>query len=319
MPESTDVRIPFGEITLAGTLHRPNEHGPHPAIVMLAGSGPDDRDAWGYFPPIRDAFLAAGLAVLSWDKPGIGASTGAWQEQTFFDRADEAMTALDWLRERPEIDARRSGVWGHSQGGWIAQIVAAEDRRLAFAIINSGPGVSAVEQDVYGVEQTLRQHGTSDADVAQARAYMERIHDAASAAMPHEAFAREVMEPSRGTPGFDYFGDVDAALWGFLVRNLQHPYEPVTALERISCPVLAIFGERDPLVPVDESVRIFEDALAQAGNDDVTISVFADADHRIRAEDPNGFADGYLDTMTEWLRARILTERDDKPQERNGM
>jgi pimeloyl-ACP methyl ester carboxylesterase len=228
------------------------------------------------------------------------------------------MTALSWLRERPEIDARRTGVWGHSQGGWIAQIVASRDPDLALAIVNSGPGVNAVEQDLYGAEHTLRQRGASDADVAQARAYMQRIHDAATAGMSHEAFVSDVMVPARGTPGFDYFGEVDAALWGFLVRNLQHPYEPVTALERISCPVLAIFGERDPLVPVDDSMRIFDESLARAGNDDVTIRIFAGADHRIRRDDLNGFAGGYLDTMTDWLRARILSGSDDAQQEGNG-
>lgn len=305
MSSAHDVTIPFGNIALDGTLHLPDAPGPHPALAMLAGSGPDDRDAWGYFPPIRDAFLGAGLAVLSWDKPGVGTSTGDWQEQTFFDRADEALAALSWLRERADIDAGRVGVWGHSQGGWIAQIVAARDPSLAFAIINSGPGVDAIVQDLYGVEHTLRQSGAGDAEVAEAIAYMERIHAAAVAGMPHATFVTEVMEPARGTPGFEYFGEVDPGLWGFLIRNLTQPYDPSDALERISCPVLAIFGERDSLVPVDDSVRIFQDALDKAGNEDITIRVFPEADHRIRAGDPNGFADGYLETMADWLRARV--------------
>lgn len=299
-----DAIIRFNDWTLAGTLHLPDAPGPYPALAMLAGSGPDDRDAWGYFPPIRDAFLGAGLAVLSWDKPGIGASNGDWREQTFFDRADEALAALAWLRSRPGIDAGRVGVWGHSQGGWIAQIVAARDPSLAFAIVNSGPGVDVIAQDLYGVEHTLRQFGAGDAEVAEAIAYMERIHAAAIAGMPHASFVAEVMEPARGTSGFDYFGGVDPGLWGFLMRNLTHLYDPVTSLERIICPVLAIFGERDSLVPVDASVRIVRDALGKACNDDVTIRAFPEADHRIRAGDPNGFADGYLETMVGWLRSR---------------
>jgi pimeloyl-ACP methyl ester carboxylesterase len=303
MPTSTDVRIPFGDVRLAGSLHLPDGAGPHPAIAMLAGSGPDDRDAWGYFTPIREAFLDAGLAVLSWDKPGIGASTGDWHAQTFFDRADEARAALAWLREQPGIDATRTGVWGHSQGGWIAQIVASRDAELAFAIINSGPGVNVEEQDLYGIAHTLSDGGTSQADVRQAHAYMERIHAAAREAMPYDAFVLEVVEPARGTPGFEYFGEVDAGMWGFLVRNFARPYEPIEALRRITCPLLAIFGERDPLVPVAESVRIFEEALTD--NRDVTIRVFPGADHRIRTGDPDGFADGYLDTMASWLRKRM--------------
>lgn len=305
MATTEDLRIPFGDIELAGTLHLPDGAGPYPAIVMLQGSGPDDRESWGYFPPIRDRFLDTGLAVLSWDKPGIGGSTGDWRQQTFYDRADEAMASLDWLRQQDSIDATRTGAWGHSQGGWIVQIVAANDRELAFAIINSGPGVNVVEQDLFGVEHTLRERGASDDDVRRAIEYMTRLHDAARQAMPYQRLLDEVMEPARNTPGYDYFGDADEGLWTFLVMNLNRPYEPVTALERIACPVLAIFGERDPLVPIAPSVRIHEEALSKAGNRDVTIEVFPGADHRISVGEPPRFADGYLDTMAGWLRERM--------------
>lgn len=304
MSSSETVRIPFGDVTLAGTLHTPEVPGPHPALVMLQGSGPDDRDAWGYFPPIRDRFLATGLAVLSWDKQGVGESTGDWQQQTFSDRADEALTALGWLRDRDEIDATRTGIWGHSQGGWIGPIAAARDDSVSFLIVNSGPGVDVIEQDLYGVEHTLRQKGASDEDVAQAGSYMREIHAAAIQAMPYEQFVTSVMEPARGTPGFGYFGEVDPGLWAFLVLNLREPYDPVQSLERITCPVLAIFGERDTLVPVARSVRIFKETLTKAGSRDVTIRVFPDADHRIHSNDPHGFADGYLELMKSWLSKR---------------
>ena len=305
MSSPIDIRIPFGDIGLSGTLHTPDGRGPHPALITLQGSGPDDRNSGEYFPPIRETFLNAGLAVLSWDKPGVGESTGDWPQQTFFDRADEALAGLAWLRQHAEIDAKRTGIWGHSQGGWIAQIVAANDPITAFAIINSGPGVDALEQDLYGAEHTLRQKGASEADVEQALAYMDRLHAAAREAMTYQEFVHQIMEPACGTPGYDYFGEVDPGLWTFLVANFQRPYEPVSSLERITCPVLAIFGERDALVPVAQSVRIFEEALTKAGNPDVTIEVFPGADHRIRTGDPPEFADGYLENLATWLRSRV--------------
>lgn len=302
MPLATDVRIPFGEITLAATLHTPDGPGPHPATVMIAGSGPDDRDSGGFFPPIRDGILDAGVAVLSWDKPGVGSSTGEWMAQSFADRADEAVAALAWLRTHEGIDAGRVGAWGHSQGGWVTQMIAAQDPELAFAVMNSGPGVNVLTQDLYGVEHVLRQRGASDTDVARAIDYMHAIHAAAQAALPHRTFATEVMEPARGTAGFAYFGEIGPELWGFLVRNLGDPFDPAAALERITCPVLALFGERDPLVPVDESVRVYREALARAGNPDVTIRVFAGADHVISIGDPPGLAAGYRELLGEWLR-----------------
>ena len=98
MTHSQEVRFESGGNTLAGTLYLPSGPCPHPALVMLQGSGPTDRDSGGYFPPIRDHFLSTGLAVLSWDKPGIGESTGHWTRQTLFDRADDALAAIDFFR-----------------------------------------------------------------------------------------------------------------------------------------------------------------------------------------------------------------------------
>jgi hypothetical protein len=299
---ATDVHLPFGEITLAATLHMPDGPGRHPATVMIAGSGPDDRDSGDFFPPIREVILDAGVAVLSWDKPGVGGSTGDWMAQTFVDRADEAMAALSWLRAHAEIDERRVGAWGHSQGGWVTQMVAAQDPELAFAVINSGPGVDVLAQDLHGVENVLRARGATDADVARAVEYMHAIHAAAQAGSSHEAFVADVMDPARGTAGFEYFGEIGAGLWGFLVRNLREPFDPVEALEQITCPVLALFGERDVLVPVEESVRVFRAALARANNADVTIHVFPGADHVISTGDPPVLADGYAQLLGAWLR-----------------
>lgn len=308
MPLATDVRIPFGEITLAGTLHLPDEIGPHPAAVMIAGSGPDDRDSGGFFPPIRDGILEAGVAVVSWDKPGVGGSTGDWLAQSFADRAAEAAAALAWLRAQDGIDAGRVGAWGHSQGGWVTQMIAAQDRDLAFAVMNSGPGVDVLAQDLYGIEHVLRGRGASDTDVARAIDYMHAIHAAAQAGLPHRAFVTDVMEPARGTAGFAYFGEIGPGLWGFLVRNLGDPFDPATALERVTCSVLALFGERDALVPVDESVRVYREALARAGNPDVTILVFPGADHVISVGEPPALADGYVTLLARWL-GRVAHDR----------
>lgn len=305
MAPTEDIRFQSDGLTLAGTLHRPEGPAPHPALVMLQGSGPTDRDSEGYFPPIRDCFLDAGLAVLSWDKPGIGESSGDWRERTLFDRAQEAVDALAWLRRRPGINPRRVGIWGHSQGGWVGPLAASRDPEAAFVIVSSGPGVTAAEQDRFGIEHTLRRDGASDDDVRHALRFVDALHAAAERGLPYERAAAEVLEPARGTPWGSYFGEITAEYWTFFVRNLQHPYDPVTALAHIRCPLLAVFGERDALVPVAESVRIFRAALATAGNPDVTIRVFPGADHRIRVGDPPAFASGYLDLLRDWLRPRV--------------
>ena len=94
MARSEPAQFEVPRATLAGTLHLPDGAGPHPAMVMLQGSGVADRESVGFFPPIRAAFLDAGVGVLSWDKPGVGESSGDWRARTLFDRADEALAAI---------------------------------------------------------------------------------------------------------------------------------------------------------------------------------------------------------------------------------
>jgi dipeptidyl aminopeptidase/acylaminoacyl peptidase len=300
---STDVRFESGGNTLNGTLYLPSGPGPHPGLVMLQGSGPTDRDSGDYFPPIRDHYISTGLAVLSWDKPGVGESTGHWTRQTLFDRADDSLAGVEFLRKSDGIDPNRVGIWGHSQGGWVGPLAASHCPDLAFVIANSGPGIGAQDQDLYGIEHTMREEGASDDDVSQALDFMRAIHAAAIQGMPYEEVAAKYIEPARGAPGFDYFGEVGPELWNFLVINIQRPFDPVSTLELISCPILAIFGERDTLVPVELSVRVYESARKNAPGRDITTLVFPDANHRIKID--GEFAPGYLTAMTDWIWDRI--------------
>jgi len=305
MNQREEVRFESGGLTLAGTLHRPAGPGPHPALVMLQGSGEEDRDSKGYFPPIRDEFLANGIAVYSWDKPGVGGSSGDWHQRDLFDRANEALDAIAALRAQPGIDPARVGIWGHSQGGWIGPLAASKAHDLAFLIVNSGPAVDVHEQDLYGIEQTLRRDGASEDEITDALAFMSRVHEATIAAMPYDEAVSTILEPARGSAGETYFGEIYPELWQFLVIVSQNLYDPASVLEQISCPTLVLFGELDVLTPVARSVPIFEAAFAKSGNANLTITVFPGANHRILVGDPPTFAPGYLETMSSWIRQQV--------------
>lgn len=294
---------------LFGTLHTPHTAGPHPAIVLLAGSGPTDRTSFGYFPHLQPAFLNAGIAVLSYDKPGVGASTGAWQEMTLRDRATEAVEAVRYLRTRDDIRADHVGLWGGSQGGWVAPLAATLSPEIAFVITISAPGVPPAEQDVYGLENRLRTDHPEEV-VEEGVRWGQRLMKAAAEGWSFDKVKEELLDPAEEKPWGGYFTIPDADAWGFLssvdpdsgTPNVL--YDPVPVLSRMTTPFLAIFGETDDLVPVAKSVDILADALVQAENPDFEIVVFPEANHGILVG-PRIFAPGYLEKMVEWLESRI--------------
>ena len=265
-PEQLDVYFDSGGVRLAGTLLMPPGHGPHPAVVILQGSGTQDRR---YFGPLPERFARDGLAVLCFDKPGVGASTGNWRHQTLRDRARQALDA---------IRTDRIGLWGHSQGGWVVPLAAASAPEVAFIVAVACPGITPAEQDVYGVEHRMRGDGYAPAAIAAATAYVRAIIEAARRDREYADVKDAVLRGARGEAWYHYFPVPDADTWRFFRTGYQQPYDPATALRRVTCPVPTIFGERDSLLPVDRSVGIFGAALREAGNRDVTIAVFLGAD-----------------------------------------
>lgn len=289
-----------GEVTLAGELSLPAAPGPHPALAMIHGSGAVDRTNEGVFPPIRDRFVRGGVAVLCYDKPGTGGSSGDWTRQSFpGDRATEALAAVDFLRGHGEIDAGRVGLWGVSQGGWVVPLAAARCDGVAFAVVVAAPGVTPGEQNAFEARTSMRSAGHPDDVVDAAGRYVEALMEAAREQWPYDRLREEVLEPARGKPWQSSFRVTSAASWAFLMRS-DSAYDPTAALTRVTCPVLAVYGSEDRLVPVGRSVEVLEQALREAGNEHVRIEVFPGADHQVRRAGGT-FAPGYLDLMSRWV------------------
>jgi pimeloyl-ACP methyl ester carboxylesterase len=305
--ERRDVALTWNDVRLAGTLHLPASPAPHPVVLMMQGSGPADRDGDGYFPPIRDAFLSRGIAVYSFDKPGIGDSSGDWRHYGLAGRTDQALAVIAVLREQKDIDPRRVGIWGQSQGGWLVQMIAARLPDLAIAIANSGPGIGVAEQDLYGCEHTMRAAGKSETDIAHALAFLDAMHAAALRGDDYPTAERLLIAAARDEPWYGYLTFDDAEDWGLICRFIQERYEPSEALARVRCPFLALFGGLDPLLPALESAAIYGKALRAAGNRDATIVVFPQANHRIFDPETGAFATGYLDLLADWAATRVAT------------
>ncbi|MEM8926519.1 MAG: alpha/beta fold hydrolase, partial [Actinomycetota bacterium] len=233
-PSTTPTEVPLaftcGGDRLAGSLHLPAGPGPFPAVVMAQGSGPADRDSGGYFGPIRATFLDRGLATFAFDKPGCGRSSGDWRRHGLSDRAEQIVAGLAAVRAHSAIDGERVGLWGHSQGGWLVQMLAGRRLPLAFAVAGSAPTITVREQIRYDIEHALIGLGHDDEAVEEALAFVTAVHGAADDGVPLDEVRRRLLDPAAGRPWFDDVPTADdAADWEHLRRLIGEPFEPTAA------------------------------------------------------------------------------------------
>ena len=167
VPLSEEISVEFsdGENQLNGILTLPGRQGSWPAVVLLHGSSRGSEA--GYEEYARE-LVKAGYAILRYDSPGKGLSTGSTFGETFESRVEEALSAIEFLESRQDIQAGAVGLWGISQGGWICQMAAAQSEKIAFIIPVSGPGVSVPEQEAFRVEAESRAAGFSETDIRKA-------------------------------------------------------------------------------------------------------------------------------------------------------
>ena len=165
--DTADVSFRNGPVTLSGTLCIPRSPGRHAAVVLLQGSGGETR--WGTNRFIADRFARSGIAALVYDKRGSGASTGDWKMSSYDDLANDAIAGIDLLASRSDIDAKRIGLHGHSEGGIIAPIAAVRaPSKVAFIVAEDTVAGFVRDQDVYRVSHQIRQAGFTDAQVERA-------------------------------------------------------------------------------------------------------------------------------------------------------
>jgi pimeloyl-ACP methyl ester carboxylesterase len=291
-PEVSELSFVHGADRLVGDLVRPPWPGPHPAVVFVEGSGPGGREqgAW----PARLA--AGGLAVFTYDKPGSGASTGHWTRQSMADRAHETLAAVETVGGHPEVRADAVALLGGSQGGWVAPLAASTADTVAAVVTVAGPGVGVLAQEEYRLAHELPMEGFSARDVDDALGVVrERARRAAAGDDAAEVFAAEAG--CRRAPWYRLLAGTTVAELGFVMRILV--YDPQPALAALRCPLLAIFGADDRVVPVERSVRAIERLVR-----DRLVVVFPDADHNARVSTGEP-APGFNELVVGWLRARL--------------
>jgi pimeloyl-ACP methyl ester carboxylesterase len=292
-----ELTVRNGDVSLAGSLWMPDGQ-PTATVLMHPGSGPSDRDNDVFFPPIRSGLLEAGIAVSSFDKRGVGGSSGRWEEAAIVEQADDALACIEALVADAAHDVP-VGLFGHSQGGWVVVEAASRSPSVAFAVSSSGPGVSPGEQERYATRKHMRDAGIPEVEVEEVGRYYDRVISMMRAGTPL-AEARDRVDAEGFPRAFETLSlpvlPESEDEWTLIAAMID--YDPRHALERIQVPVLALFGAEDPITPVEDSVTVYREAVRP---DLLQVNVFAGADHRVQAGDPPRLADGYVETLAAFI------------------
>jgi pimeloyl-ACP methyl ester carboxylesterase len=320
----TEEAIQFrnGEASFAGALLLPSGPGPHPAIVLIHGSGRQSRDEWRI---IGMLFARHGVAALLYDKRDVGHEPSGMDLVDLRDLAGDALAAVALLKARNDIRDDQIGLWGISQGGMVAPIAAAQSRDVAFVIAVSAPGVSYAELYQFAVSNALRSRGFSDRKVLEAIDALRRLDNFVRKRNPQGA--RPMLEEARRKPWFEFStlppappAETELRTW---VRWRNLDLDPARHWERVKVPALLIYGEREDRMPVDKCVERIREALRRAGNSRNMIKVVPGADHElmlalnygakekrsVEVSEERRVAPDYLDTMTGWLREQLALAR----------
>jgi pimeloyl-ACP methyl ester carboxylesterase len=313
-----EVAIYSGDAKLAGTLLLPRTKGPHPAIILLHGSGPLTRYSFGPYPHF---FTSLGFAVLIYDKRGTGASTGTRLDAStgasapvpnaFYPDSlvSDALAVVHYLRRRPEINPDEIGVWGSSEGGMLTTQLAARSKDVAFAINSSGFVGPLWETLEYQAGTNVIRKGLTSAQAKEATEFAQLWMNVARTGEGYDAFAKKREQAIRENKQWmlSYFSDeyTSAAQMHWDWEHIL-AFDSRIALKSVTCPVLGVFGEEDPLTNAAEAAKSLREGLLGAGNMDVTVKVFPKAGHSL-SETPSGsrMATGVFDTLRSWLLARV--------------
>jgi pimeloyl-ACP methyl ester carboxylesterase len=306
------VRFSNGDVQLTGTLISPADGGKHPAIILVHGSGAENRE---YMLPWARFLIRRGMAVLGYDKRGVGGSTGDWNTASFDDLAGDVVAAFDYLKTRSDIDGGNIGLLGISQAGWIMPLAAVRAKDIAFLISVSGAGVPVAETTIDQTKNELSALGTPPQLVESIVRLLTLQYQYARTGQGWDEYAAlraKVSATMGGSAPPTIPGTRDDPYWQFIRRI--YFYDPGPTLRQLKVPVLAIFGELDNNIIAEKNRAAWEAALKAAGHNDYTLRILPKANHGqfeakvgSNAEGPSlqRFVPSYFATIQDWLAKRI--------------
>ena len=308
-----EISFDSAHFKIVGDLHIPDPNKQQPAIIFVHGDGPARRSPSGRPNRIMSSFLDIGFACFYYDKPGYGESTGKFTRGKLFkERASILVDAVNVLKKHPAVNPERIGLWGISQAGYVMPKAVSASKDIAFMIAISCPAMDSVDQSAYLVEKQILCDGYDEAEAKKARRYFRQ-----------RARAETYREYLEAAEYLDKNPFIQSIGWGGIrsedrfsprLPSNEGFFNPITLIEKITVPVLAVFGEKDTQIDPFQGAEAYEKALKKAGNRFYRVKLFPEVDHGIiiaetgcmkeqRGRYRASYAPGYIKLMQNWLES----------------
>ena len=328
--EDVTFQNPKANISLAGTLTLPEKEGVFPVVVLITGSGPQNRDEElvGHKPflVISDYLTKNGIAVLRYDDRGVGQSKGDFKTATTTDFATDVESAITYLKTRKEINKKQIGLVGHSEGGLIAPMVASKSKDVSFIVLLAGTGIQGDKLLLLQQELIAKANGASESDIKKSVQANANLFKMVLQSNDNQKLKADLTNKINEIVKNDNSSEIPKGMTkdqyiALQVDQITSPwmeyfmkYNPVPALEKVKCAVLAVNGEKDLQVPPKENLTAIKNALTKGGNKNVTTIEFPNLNHlfqECKTGSPNEYASieqtfspRALAEITQWIKSQ---------------
>ena len=328
--EDVTFQNPKANISLAGTLTLPEKEGVFPVVVLITGSGPQNRDEElvGHKPflVISDYLTKNGIAVLRYDDRGVAESKGDFKTATTADFATDVESAITYLKTRKEINKKQIGLVGHSEGGLIAPMVASKSKDVSFIVLLAGTGIQGDKLLLLQQELIAKANGASESDIKKSVQANANLFKMVLQSNDNQKLKADLTNKINEIVKNDNSSEIPKGMTkdqyiALQVDQITSPwmeyfmkYNPVPALAKVKCAVLAINGEKDLQVPPKENLTAIKNALTKGGNKNVTTIEFPNLNHlfqECKTGSPNEYASieqtfspRALAEITQWIKSQ---------------
>ena len=316
-------------IELAGTISLPKKEGKFPAVILISGNGKHNRDEeFGDHKPFLDIsnyFTKNGIAVLRYDKRGVGASEGDYNSATSFNFAEDVRSALKYLLTRSDIQKDNIGLIGHSEGGLIAPIVAVNNSDVAFIISLAGPSIAGdqvllSQQKAIAKAKGMNKNEIEESQRVNREAFeiVKRYTDVIELKRKMTTYVKEISENDPDKPENMTFEEyvnaqVNGILNPWMINFLR--YKPEQYIQQVTCPVFALNGSKDLQVLSKDNLAEWKRILAASNNSNVTVEELPNLNHLFQNCETGlpdeyetlseSFAPAVMEKMIKWIEKQL--------------